>query len=474
MRSSYLPSSVSSILYVFAPCFTAPSFENFGALVVGWILCRGPHTVSRAIVAGRAFGLTRKHHASLYRFLSQARWVVDELGHAVFHLLLPFLPERIEAAVDDTLAHRTGPHIFGAGMHHDCAGSTYGGAGGRRVSFSFGHNWVVLSVFVSYPWSRIRGVAVPVLFRLYRPKKRCPEVLYRKRTELAAEMTGVLLSWLPEGRRLDLTGDGEYACGTLLGAIGDRAVFTGPLPMDAALYEPPPSKPRGRGRPPLKGPRLPSPREMALDPKARWTNTTVTLYGREVPMLVQTLTCLWYSVTGLRPVRVVLTRDPKGNYKDKAYFCTDPERPLEDVLHGYCRRWPLEVTFAQAKGCLGLEEPRNGWWRRPHGRRAPLHRAGPQPKGQRGSRAVRTTVPLIFTAYALVVIWYFRHGQPEADVARVRRERPWYVLKREPSYADMLGALRRELWRSRISRHPSLRAHRAKLMPLVAAAAGAA
>ena len=69
MCVSYLPSSVRSILFTFASCFTAPSFENFVALVLGWILCHGPHTVSRVIVAARAFGLTKKHHATLYRFL---------------------------------------------------------------------------------------------------------------------------------------------------------------------------------------------------------------------------------------------------------------------------------------------------------------------------------------------------------------------------------------------------------------------
>jgi len=53
---------------------------------------------------------------------------------------LPFLPENIEAAVDDTLCHRTGPHIFGAAMHHDSATSTDGGGGGRRAGFAFGHN----------------------------------------------------------------------------------------------------------------------------------------------------------------------------------------------------------------------------------------------------------------------------------------------------------------------------------------------
>ena len=97
MNSSYLPSSVQSILFSFRPCFTAPSFENFVALVCGWILCPGAHTVSRVIVAACAQGLVRKGHSAYYRFLSRARWSVDEVGHVLFGLLRPFLPTRIEA-----------------------------------------------------------------------------------------------------------------------------------------------------------------------------------------------------------------------------------------------------------------------------------------------------------------------------------------------------------------------------------------
>jgi hypothetical protein len=34
----------------------------------------------------------------------------------------------------------------------------------------------------------------------------------------------------------------------------------------------------------------------------------------------------------------------------------------------------------------------------------------------------------------------------------VRRERPWYKDKKTPTFSDMLGALRMQLWEGRISR----------------------
>ena len=63
------------------------------------------------------------------------------------------------------------------------------------------------------------------------------------------------------------------------------------------------------------------------------------------------------------------------------------------------------------------------------------------------------TLMLAFTAYALVVLWYWRHGRPDEDVARVKQLAPWYRHKQAPSFADMLAALRRELWLSRFLRN---------------------
>ncbi len=475
MNSTYIPSSVQSILFSFRPCFTAPSFENFVALTLGWIVARGPHTVSHAIVAARCFGwIRRRHHATLYRFLSRARWCVDDLGSVLLRLLLPFLPKRIEIVLDDTLCHRSGPQLFGGGMHHDGARSTYGGGTGRRKVLSFGHNWVVLSIWVPFPWSRERGVAVPLLFRLYRQPKRCRKAEYRKRTELAYELLGILASWLPEDRGLDLAADREYACCTLLRRLSPAIDFTGPMLMKAALCVPGPIPKQPMGRPRTKGLPLPSPKAMARKTSAPWTAVTTTLYGRQVDLLIKSWVAAWPRVLGQRPVRIVMTRDPKGRWSDRVYFSTDTELEAAAILARYARRWSLEVTFRNVKQDLGLEDPRNGWWRRERGSRRRPKKAGPEPRGDRGRHAVERTVPLIFMAHALVIAWYLRHGNPQSDAKRARRARPWDRKKTEPAFGDMLRALRRTIWRRRLSQHPALKAVSAKvesLLPLMEAAA---
>lgn len=455
MREEYIPASLVGIFSSFARCFTQPSFENFVVLASGWILCQGRHCVSRVIqAAGRR--ARAKHFSTWYRFLAEARWSVDRVSHAVFLLVLPFLPHVVEAIVDDTLCHRSGPHIFGAGMHHDASRSTYGRgtSAGRMVSFAFGQNWVILAVRVPLPWDLARGIALPLLFRLYRPKKRCPTAEYRKRTELAFELVQLLESWIPAERRLVLLGDAEYACRALVRRLTATTTFVGPMAMTAALYEPVRCY-QGHGRPRKKGTRLPSPGQLAAKSSTPWKRTRVTIYGRSVVVLVKTQRCLWYTVAGARPVKMVVTRDPRGFIQDRAYFSTDPDMEATEVLERFSKRWLIEVSFRDAKQHLGLEDPQNGWSRRKPSKRRRRKRPGPQARGRRGEKATLHTLPLVFVVYAVTVIWYLQHGNPERDVRRARIRAPWNLKKDRPSFADMLIALRREILAGRLSENPS-------------------
>ena len=83
-------------------------------------------------------------------------------------------------------------------------------------------------------------------------------------------------------------------------------------------------------------------------------------------------------------------------------------------------------------------------------------------------------MPLILTVYGIVAVWFFQYGNAEREVAKQRKAKPWYRLKTEPSYADMLAALRRTFWTARISMHPTPRPHRAKIIRLLEGLAQAA
>lgn len=458
--------ALAEILREFHLAFTStPTFDNFVTLAVGWILCTGRHTISRVIQAGREGG--GKHHSTLYRFFSRAKWDTDALGFVLLKLVLALLPESVPLTVlvDDTLCRKSGPHLWGGAMHRDPLGSSYGGAGGRTIKFAFGHNWVTLCVWVPLPWSPDRGLAIPVLWRFYRAKKRCPKKEYRKRTELGLELVNVLLERVPS-RSIVLVVDAEYACMGIVRSLPSRVTVVGPMDMDAALFALPAPQ-EGKGRPRKKGARLPSPAKLAADARVPWEKRTVRIYGRDVEILVKTVVCLWYRVAYTRPVRLVVTRDPSGRINDRSYFTTNSQFDVEATLSFFSRRWSQEVMHRDVKQHLGLEDPQNGWWRSPAGD-SPEKIAGPQPHPTRGEKAVRRTAPLGFLVYALVLLAYLRAGNPEADVRRARKLAPWYLHKTEPSFADMLASARRELWATRLKQHRVLRSVSRKVTELFA------
>jgi SRSO17 transposase len=445
------PSSFQSLLVNFSSIFTAPSFRNFLALACGWALGTGRRTISRVIQTAGLSQEESRHHSIFYRFFSRARWEPDKLGKVILSLVLEMLPEGIPIilTVDDTLCRKSGAHLWGGGMHHDALLSNYGRGKSLVKFFSFGHNWVIVCVCIPMPWNEERWMAVPVAFRLYRSKKRCPKAKYRKRTELASDMLSELDRQIPQERTVILVGDTEYACREVVRNLSQRMVFIGPMAMDAALYDPPPKKKSGRGRPRKKGKRLKSPKQLIKDRSVRWRAQEMLLYGRRVEVLVKTQTCLWYTVAGSRAVRMIVTRDPKGRIEDRAYFSTDAEMTPTEIAQYFSLRWTQEEMHRNVKQHLGLEDPQNGWWRRPRGKRKNKKLPGPRPHKVRGEKGVTRTVPFILTVYALVVLWYLVNGSWQKDVERARRRAPWYREKKEPSFGDMLAALKRHLWTER-------------------------
>lgn len=451
-----LPDTFVSLLAAFAGCFHAPSHRNFGLVVAGWVHCLGRRTVTAVALASGAVG--QRHISAFHRFFARAVWALDEVGRVVFGLALAWLPGDgpLVVLVDDTLARKGGKCIGLAAMHHDPLRST-----ARKPFFSFGHVWVVLALWVPLPMGGARGVALPVLFRLYAGHKRGgqadapsrPGARQRHRAaqaaaasapdqtklELAREMVALVASWAGE-RMVYAVADSLYAGRAFLDDRPANVHVVSRLRMDAALWGRPPGRTPGQiGRPRRRGARLPSPQALALA-RHHWHRLPVTLYGRAVTTQVFRCTALWYAALPSQLVRIVVVRDPNSQRRDEAFFCTDPTAGAAFVLEAYARRWTLEVTFRDAKQSLGFEDPQS-----------------------QASAAVRRTAPLAFVVYDLIVLWYA--GQVHAGHAVTWPTRPWYRQKTTPSFPDMLTALRREAWQHYVYQ-PPLRQRRRLNPPL--------
>ncbi len=453
-----LPSTMEASLLQFASCFTQPSFQTFCVIVTGWLLAHGRRVVTRIVRAGD--GLEVKSFSCYHRFFSQARWSPDAIGRVILAWVLKFIPRNapIIVAVDDTLNRKTGRHIWAAGMHHDPLLST-----ARRAFFSFGHNFVVLSIQVRFPFAPHKVWSLPILIRLYRGKQKkgqprgerkaigqAPPSEYRTRPQLASEMIALLASWLPE-RAIHVVGDSEYAGQSISRRLPPNVHLTSRMVMNAALYDLPPKHPQNRrGAPRKKGRRLDSPVQLAASTKVPWTKTKVTLYDRRVRVWYKTCVALWYNSAGARPLRIVVVRDPSGRRKDDCFFSTDPSLSPTAILELFALRWPLEVAFYNAKQFLGLEDPQN-----------------------RTPKAVQRTAPLALYLHDLVILWFAEHGRFDAQA--YRRTHPWYTRKETPSFADMLACLKTASLRATISRYGAPTPHSAKnLRPLFQALEAAA
>jgi hypothetical protein len=449
MHAVILPDSFLALLAPFAPCFTAPSYRTFQTLVAGWVHCLGRRTVTAVVVAAGAVG--DRHLSVFHRFFARAAWALDDLGNVVFALALPLLPadQPLLLLLDDTLCRKSGKSICRASMHHDPLRST-----ARKPFFSFGHVWVVLALWVPLPWDRQRGVALPLLFRLYTSTKRGgradapsrPTPGRRRavadavhaahlagarptKLELARTLIAIVARWAGD-RAIHVAVDSAYAGRCLLEDRPATVHLISRLRMDAALWTlPPKRRPGQRGRPRRRGVRLPTPRQLAARCR-HWHPMSVTLYGRPVTAYLWQGRVVWYGALRTAAVRMVIVHDPTGKRQDEAFFCTDLTLSAGAMLTAYARRWTLEVTFHDAKQYLGLEDAQ-----------------------KQAVRAVERTAPLAGLVYALVVLWYV--GRVEAGAVSGWMVRPWFRAKATPSFADMLTALRVAGWRAWILQAPS-------------------
>jgi hypothetical protein len=394
--------SLQPFVQALAPAFTAPSFDTHCQLLLGWILCLGKHRLCR--VADSAQPQTLRDHSqrhgldTTYNFFERSAWAPVGLAYRVAVLMLTRLNLSgvLTLLVDDTLTHKRGKHVWGLGWFRDAVASTK-----KRTATASGHNWVVVALAVCLPFTRVPILALPLLVRLHRPGKTQPSC-----PQLAREMLAEVLTWFP-GRRFILVGDGAYASKALLAGLDERVTFVGRLRGDAAVYDPrvPQAKQGQRGRKAQKGPRLPSPKQAAAKADRKrspagegtWQEVTVTAYGRTRTLRTLAYEAVWPRVLGLRPVRVVVVRDPEGRLEDGYLFSTDRQAGAEWVITQFAWRWSIEVLFRASKQVLDLEAPQH------HSR-----------------EAVEKVAPWVWSLQSVIMVWYITAGRelPEAEELR--------------------------------------------------------
>jgi hypothetical protein len=399
IATSFMP-----LLQVFAFAMTEPTSESLRQLIAGWVFAP-----RRTVLGMIRSANVNKHHSAYHRIFASAVWSIDCVGLALFDLVTKFAPqETYFVAGDDTTLARCGLKVFGAGMHRDACLSSR-----AHTVVRWGHCWVVLCVIVSSRNDDSRKFAIPILMRLYLNQKTNERLRrkHRKKTDLMVEMLEQLRQHVP-GAKLHFLGDSAYTGPRMLSRIPKSIAVTGRIGADARLHDAPPPRTRKRGRPNLRGKRLPNPTEMLGQKGLR--RMTLKLYQHSTyNVRVATTQCRLYLAPE-RPVFVVAIEHLRGGRGVEVFYTTElPEASAEKLLRQYSWRWPIETTFQDSKQHLGINEPQN-----------------------RTKHAARRTAPAGFYLYGLIILWHeYVRAEPGIIVRR-------WSGKRHRSFADMLATLR--------------------------------
>jgi SRSO17 transposase len=240
---------------------------------------------------------------------------------------------------------------------------------------------------------------------------------FRTKLQLAAALVLWVADWLRFlGQPLWIVADGAYAKRPFVKAVlAAGAVLVSRLRKDAALWSlptpPRPGQPRRRGRKPKYGKQAISLAKRAGQ-HAGWQQAEFLLYGQKTTKTFKTFLASYPVVGGT--IRVVLVRE---DATWMAFFCTDSQASVAQVLEAVADRAAIEQDFHDAKE---------------------VHGAGQQQV--RHVFANLAAFNLSLWLHALIELWAW--DQP-AQKLRDRSASPWDDPERRPSHADRRNALRR-------------------------------
>jgi hypothetical protein len=382
-------------------------------LFLGAVLARGRRTVTSWIRAAGLSAQFQRCYTTVAAAGKKAEAIAAQLLAAAIRPLLGDL-SRIMFAIDDTPTQRYGPFVQGAGVHHN---PTPGPANAPHV---YGHIWVVMALLLTHPlWGVI---ALPLLARLYVRKKDLPKIDPKHRSTFATklEMAVELLQWASKwlgslGKPLWVVVDGAYAKAPFLKPVMKMGMtVVSRLRKDAALFTVPgPVAPGRRGRRRIYGDSRIDLAKLAGQNRG-WTKRAFNLYGKHAIKRYKTFLATWRPVAGV--IRVVLVQEPTGWL---AFFCTDPNASVADILGAVADRFSLETAFRDLKEVVGA--------------------------GYQQVRFVWANIGCFHVCmwtYTMTEAWAW--SRPSEELVD-RSASPWDTPLRRPSHADKRRAWRREL-----------------------------
>ena len=391
-------------------------------LLTGILFAQGRRTVTTWL---RAAGVSDDYQ-DYYYFLAALGRKSESVATQLVALLLRTLPlpKRLLLVIDDSPTKRYGPKVEGADVHHNPT------PGPADQPFLYGHVWVTISLTLRHPlWGTI---GLPLRAMLYVRKQTMatiPKVRGWQRFATKLQLAARLVEWIvpilkQAGKTVWVVIDGGYTKRPFLRrALRTGVTIVGRLRKDAALRDLPPKlkkgQRRGRGQPRKYGKKRLSLAKRAGQPRG-WKSIACTIYGKATTKTYKTFLATYAPVGGV--IRVVLVKEDHGWY---AFFCTDLNASVQEILEAFADRATIEQDFHDVKEVWGSgqQQVRNIW-------------------------SNLAAYNLNLWMHTLVELWSWNQSHEQlAD----RSDSPWDDAARRPSHADRRKALRRQILRDQLS-----------------------
>ena len=392
-------------------------------LLVGILFANGRRTVTTWL---RAAGVSDDFQSYYYLLAALGRKIESVATRLVALLLrtLP-LPERLLLVIDDSPTKRYGPEVEGADVHHNPT------PGPADQPYLYGHVWVTISLALRHPiWGPIGLPLRAMLYVRKRTMATIPKHRGWQRFATKLQLAARLLEWIvpilkKAGKTVWIVVDGGYTKRPFLKRALklSNVVVVGRLRRDAALRDLPPKLKKGQRRGPGR-PRKYGKNKISLAKRAGqrrgWQTIACTVYGEATTKTYKTFLATYPPAGGI--IRVVLVKEDHGWY---AFFCTDPNASVEEILEAFADRATIEQDFHDVKEVWG--------------------------SGQQQVRNIWTNLAvynLNLWMHTLVELWAWnKSGRQLVD----RSDSPWDDAHRRPSHADRRKALRQHILRNELS-----------------------
>ena len=391
-------------------------------LLVGILFANGRRTVTTWL---RAAGISDDFD-DYYYFLSVVGHKTESIATQLALLVLEVLPlpARLLLVIDDSPTKRYGPKVEGADIHHNPT------PGPADQTYLYGHVWVTISLALRHPkWG---ALALPLRAMLYVRKQTTATIpswrhwRFATKLQLAARQVEWPVPILKKaGKTVWIVIDGGYTKRPFLRRVLklSNVVVVGRLRKDAALRDLPrktkPGQHRKRGRPRKYGKNKISLAKRAGQ-KRGWQTVECLLYGKTATKTYKTFLATYQPVGDV--IRVVLVKEKHGWL---AFFCTDPDANLVEILEAFADRATIEQDFHDVKEVWGT--------------------------GQQQVRNIWTNVAvynLNLWMHTLVEMWSWDQSHRELCD---RSDSPWDDAERRPSHANRRKALRQLMMQNELS-----------------------